>query len=148
MTDIRISHMHLLAVSLLVLPATSHAQAVQVPNGAALCLPAGATAPVPCGAARAGQTIRLRVATTSLPTGPITLLFAEENAAAGRAPARALLTVPGGRSLDGGYDVVVPRELCAGRAQANGNFDIQYLMSDVNQADGSGPSLGALTIAC
>ena len=88
------------------------------------------------------------MATTSLPTGPITLLFAEENAAAGRAPARALLTVPGGRSLDGGYDVVVPRELCAGRAQANGNFDIQYLMSDVNQADGSGPSLGALTIAC
>jgi hypothetical protein len=97
--------------------------------------------------ARAGQSIRLQVATTTLPPGPITLLFAEETAT-GRVPVRALLTVPGGRSLDGGYDVVVPRELCAGRTRASGNFEIQYLMSEINQAEGSGPSLGALTVAC
>ena len=147
MTHIRITTLALAATSLLALPTATQGQAGSAPKSAALCVTPGASAPAPCGAARAGQTIRLQVARTMLPPGPITLLFAEE-AVTGRAPVRALLTVPGGRSLDGGYDVVVPRELCAGRTQASGNFEIQYLMSEINQAEGSGPSLGALTVAC
>jgi len=147
MTDIRITPIALAAAGLLALPAAGHGQAGSAPKPVALCLPPGSPKPVNCGIARAGQSIRLQVATTTLPPGPITLLFAEETAT-GRVPVRALLTVPGGRSLDGGYDVVVPRELCAGRTQASGNFEIQYLMSEINQAEGSGPSLGALTVAC
>ena len=42
---------------------------------AALCIPPGSKAPVACGTAKAGQTIRLQVATTDLPIDPINLLF-------------------------------------------------------------------------
>ena len=147
MTHIRITLFALAATSLLALPTPTQGQSSTAPRSAALCVPPGASAPATCGAAIAGQTIRLQVATTTLPAGPITLLFAEEGAT-GRTPVRTILTVPGGRSLDGGYEVVVPRELCAGRGQASGNFEIQYLMSETNQEEGSGPSLGALTVAC
>ena len=51
-------------------------------------------------------------------------------------------------SRDGGYDVAVPRELCAGKASASERFDVQHLATDVNEDNGSGPSLGQLTVAC
>ena len=146
MTDsIRIATLVLAGVSLLALPTATPGQAGNAPKSVALCLPPGASGPTPCGAARAGQVIRLQVATTSLPTEPIRLLFVEESQA-GQAQRQANVTIAPDLSRDGGYEVVVPRELCAGRG--SGNFEIQNLMTEVNQAEGSGPSLGTLTVAC
>lgn len=116
-------------------------------DGAAQCLPANGGSPAPCATTRAGQTIRLLVSTTSLPTGPITLLFAEQSTD-GRPGLRTKTTLPGGVSRDGGYDVAVPRELCAGKGQVSERFDIQHLATDVNEDQDSGPSLGMLTVAC
>jgi hypothetical protein len=129
----------------LALPASAEAQAGNTPNSTALCLPPGATAPVACGSARAGQTIRLRIATTSLPTAPIQLVFTEE--VAGGQPARtASLTIAPERSRDGAYDVTVPRELCGRPGQAQ--FEIQHLMSTFNQSETTSRPLGSLTVAC
>jgi hypothetical protein len=116
------------------------------PKTAALCLPPGATAPVACGTARAGQTIRLLVATTDLPTGPIDLLFAEE-AAPGTAPRTASLTIPPTRSRDGSYDVDVPRELC-GPGRGAGMFEIQRITKTFSEEAVTPHSLGTLTVAC
>jgi hypothetical protein len=146
MTDsIRIATLALAGVGLLALPTATSGQAGATAKSAALCLPVGVSSPSPCGAARAGQAIRLQVATTSLPSGPIRLLFVEEPQA-GQAQRRANVIVAPELSRDGGYDIIVPRELCAGRA--GGNFEIQNLVTEVNQAEGSGPSLGMLTVAC
>lgn len=132
---------------LLQLPTSAAGQAGSTAKSAALCLPSGVAAPVACGTVRPGQTIRLRIATTSLPTGPINLLFAEE-APAGQAPRTAGLTIPPTRSRDGGYEVTVPATLCgAGPGQA-GQYEIQHLMSTYNQAETTRRSLGTLSIAC
>jgi hypothetical protein len=127
------------------LPALSPAQVAA--GGVAQCLPTNGGPPGPCATVRAGQTIRLLVSTTSLPVGPITLLFAEQSAD-GRPGLRTRTTLPEVASRDGGYDVAVPRELCAGKAAASERVDVQHLATDVNEDDGSGPSLGMLTVAC
>ena len=123
------------------------AQTSEQPKSVALCLPPGATTPVACGSARAGQTIRLQVATTSLPTGPIDLLFTEEGAA-GRAPRTASITIPPERSRDGGYEVTVPPQLCTAGRDRMGNFEIQHLMGTINESETIRRSLGTITIAC
>ena len=122
-------------------------QAAGTPTPTALCLPPGATRPVPCGTARAGQTIRLQVATTSLPTGPIRLMFTE-GSAAGQAPRSAEVTIAPTISRDGGYEVTVPREICAAGRDRMGSFQIQRLMSSYNQAETASIPLGTLTVAC
>ena len=116
-------------------------------GGVAQCLPANGGVASPCATVRPGQTIRLLVSTTSLPTGPITLLFAEFSAD-GRPAHATKTTLPAMVSRDGGYDVAVPRELCVGKASASERFDVQHLATDVNEDNGSGPSLGQLTVAC
>ena len=132
----------------LALPTSATGQAGRAPKSVALCLPPGTTTPVPCGPSRAGQTIRLRIATTSLPRGPIRLLFTEE-APAGQPPRTASLTIPPAISRDGGYEVTVPPQLCASAGRDRmGNFEIQRLMSTFNQSETTSESLGALTIAC
>jgi hypothetical protein len=131
---------------LLALPSEASAQATAATRSEATCLPPGGN-PAPCGTARAGQTIRLRIATTNMPTGPITLLFAEQ-AAPGQAPRSASLTIPPGRSRDGGYEVTVPRTLCVAARDRMGNFEIQRLMSTYNQSETTRDSLGTLTVAC
>ena len=136
----------LLATLPLAFPPTAQGQAGAAPKTAAICLPPGGQ-PVACGTARAGQTIRLRVATTNLPTGPITLLFAEQ-AAAGQAARSASLTIPPERSRDGGYDVPVPTTLCAGTRGTQAQYEIQHLMSTFNQSETVGAPLGTLTVAC
>jgi hypothetical protein len=103
-------------------PTSAFGQAGKAPKSLALCLPPGSLSPVACGTARAGQTIRLQVAKTSLPRGPI--------------------------SRDGGYDVPLPQSLCANSQDRLGNFEIQRLMSSYNQAETLAESLGMLTIAC
>ena len=134
------------SATLLALPSEASGQATAAPSSVAMCLPLGGK-PAPGGPARAGQTIRLRIATTNMPTGPITLLFAEETAP-GQAPKSASLTIPPGRSRDGGYEVTVPRALCAGTRERTGNFEIQHLMSTFNQSETTSDSLGTLTVAC
>ena len=131
----------------LALPNSAAGQAGKTPKSVAMCLPPGATTPVACGAARAGQTIRLQVARTSLPRGPISLLFSEESSD-GRVPRTASLTIPPAISRDGGYEVTLPRSLCANSQDRMGNFEIQRLMSSYNQAETSSESLGTLTVAC
>ena len=113
----------------------------QATPSAAMCLPAAGGTAAPCTPARPGQTIRLLVSSTSLPTGPITLLFA------GQSGARVRTTLPPAVSLDGGYDVPVPAELCSG-TRGPATFDVQHLETEVNREYGSGPSLGTLTVAC
>ena len=134
------------ALSLAFAPSAS-AQAGRTPKSVAMCLPAGAPAPVACGTARAGQTIRLRVATTSLPTGPINLLLTEE-AAAGQAARSASLVIPPEISRDGGYEVTLPPSLCASARDRSSSFEIQRLMSTYNQSETTAESLGTLTVAC
>jgi hypothetical protein len=131
----------------LALPTPASGQAGKTPKSVAMCLPPGATAPVPCGTARAGQTIRLRIATTNLPTGPINLVFTED-VASGQASRTAGLTIPPAISRDGGYEVTVPAALCASGRDRIGNFEIQHLMSTFNQAETTSNSLGTLTVAC
>ena len=131
----------------LALPTSAFGQAARTPKSAALCLPPGSLGPVACGTARAGQTIRLQVAKTSLPRGPISLRFSEERSD-GRAPRSASVTIPPSISRDGGYDVPVPQSLCANAQDRLGNFEIQRLMSSYNQAETVAESLGTLTIAC
>ena len=148
MTDrIGIATLALAGTMLLALPTPSFSQAGQTPKSVALCLPPGAKAPVNCGTARAGQTIRLQVATTRLPTGPINLLFTEE--AIGNQPARsASLTIAPTLSRDGSYEVTVPIALCRGGSDRTGNFEIQHLMSTFNEAEVTRQSLGTMTVAC
>ena len=123
------------------------AQAQEQPKTVALCLPPGAKAPVACGTARAGQPMNLVISTTSLPTGPVSLLFSEENAGS-RAPRTARTDVSAAAlNADGSYSVTVPRELC-GAGASQGQFEIQDLMSSFNQAENRSRSLGTLTIAC
>lgn len=131
----------------LALPTSAAGQAGKSPKSIAICLPPGGTAPVPCGTARAGQTIRLQLATTSLPRGPINLLFSEE-ATAGQAPRTASVIIPPSISRDGGYEVTVPSALCAAGRDRMGNFEIQHLMSTYNQAETISRSLGTVAIAC
>ena len=131
----------------LALPTSASGQAGKTPKTVAMCLPPGATSPVPCGTARPGQTIRLRIATTNLPTGPIKLVFTEE-AASGGASRTASLTIPPAISRDGGYEVTVPRALCAAGGERMGNYEIQHLMSTFNQAETTANSLGTLAVAC
>jgi len=131
----------------LALPNPAISQAGRAPKSAAMCLPPGATAPVACGTARAGQTIRLQVATTNLPTGPISLQFSEEGAD-GRPGRTASLVIPPAISRDGAYEVTVPAALCAGGRGQAGNFEIQHLMSTFNQSETIGRSLGTLAVAC
>jgi hypothetical protein len=146
MTDkIRILGPGLAGAILIALPSLALGQAAV--SGPAQCVPANGGPAAPCATARAGQTIRLLVSTTHLPTGPITLLFAEQSSD-GRGGLRTRTVLPGGVSRDGGYEVAVPRELCAGKAQSSERFDIQHLATQVNLDDGSGPSLGTLTVAC
>ena len=122
MPDItRIASLAIAGAVLALLPNQASGQGGATPKPAALCLPAGATTPVACGSARAGQTIRLQVATTSLPTGPISLLFAEAGAS-GQAARSANVIIPPARSRDGGYEVTVPRELCSRRPRPHGQF--------------------------
>ena len=132
---------------LLSLPTGAPGQAGKTPKPVALCLPPGATTPVNCGSARAGQTIRLQIASTIMPTGPIDLLFTEE-AGAGQSPRTARITIAPTRSRDGGYEVTVPRQLCASGRDRMGNFEIQHLMSTFNQAETTIRSLGTITVAC
>lgn len=113
---------------------------------AALCIPPGSKAPVACGTAKAGQTIRLQVATTDLPIDPINLLFTEQ-VAAGQAPRTASLTIPPDRSVDGSYDVNVPRELCGPGRQA-GSFEVQRILTTFSENAVTPQSLGTLTVAC
>lgn len=137
-----------LAGALLLAPSTSVvAQAARSPENVALCLPAGANGPVACGTVRAGQTIRLRVATTTLPTRLIRLEFSQQ-AAAGRPRRSANVIIPPAISRDGGYEVKVPEELCASAGDRLGNFEIQHLMSSDNQSETVRRSLGTITIAC
>jgi hypothetical protein len=144
--DTHIAGLILIGAGLLALPGAAQPQAGMTPKPVALCLPPGGK-PAPCAAARAGQTIRLQVATTNLPNGPIQLRFAEETS--GRQPPRAVsVTIPPVRSLDGGYDVRIPPEICAGGRSSQGQFEIQNLMSTYNQAETAVRSLGTLTIAC
>ena len=131
----------------LALPPPAISQAGKTPKSVAMCLPPGASAPVACGTARAGQTIRLRIATTSLPTSPINLLLTED-VAAGQAARSASLTIPALISRDGGYEVTLPPALCAGARDRMGSFEIQRLMSSYNQGETTAESLGTLTIAC
>jgi hypothetical protein len=143
--NLRVASLILLGAGLLVLSSAAWPQAGTSPKPAALCLPPGGK-PAPCGAASAGQTIRLQVATTNLPSGPIQLHFVEETS--GGQPSRAAdVTIPPVRSLDGGYEVRIPPELCAGRRSSQSQFEIQNLMSTFNQAE-TVRSLGTLTIAC
>ena len=123
------------------------AQAPKQPKSVAMCLPPGAKAPVACGTARAGQSMNLVISTTSLPSGPVSLLFSEESAD-GRAPRTARTDVSAAAlNADGSYSVTVPRELCGGAA-SQGNFEIQDLMSSFNQAAARPRPLGTLTVAC
>jgi hypothetical protein len=129
----------------LALPTSAFGQAGTTPKSVAMCLPPGAPEPVACGTARAGQTIRLRIATTSLPTGPINLLFMED-AATGQAARSVSLIVPPAISRDGGYEVTLPSTLCTtGRM---GNFEIQRVMSTYSEGETTRESLGTLTVAC
>ena len=123
------------------------AQAPKQPKNVALCLPPGAKAPVACGTARAGQPVNLVISTTRLPSGPVSLLFSEENAN-GRTPRTARTDVSAASlNADGSYSVTVPRELCRGGA-SQGQFEIQDLMSSFNQAEGRGRLIGTLVVAC
>ena len=143
----RTASLALSAALLLVLPTGASGQAGKSPKSVALCLPPGSTKPVSCGTARAGQTIRLQVATTSLPRGPINLMFTEE-VQASQVPRTASLTIAPTISRDGSYEVTVPRQLCTTGRDRMGNFEIQHLMSTFNQAETLSRSLGTLTIAC
>lgn len=145
--NIAIASLALCGALSLALPTAAFGQARKAPKSVAMCLPPGASSPVACGTARPGQTIRLRIATTSLPTGPISLSFSED-VAEGQAARTASLTIPPARSRDGGYEVTVPRTLCAGARDRMGNFEIQRLMSTYNQAETTSEPLGTLTIAC
>ena len=131
----------------LAIPTSAFSQGGKTPKSVAICLPPGAPAPVACGTTRAGQTIRLRVATTSLPTGPINLLLTED-VAAGQAARSASLTIPPAVSRDGGYEVTLPPTLCADARDRMGSFEIQRLMSTYNQSETAAESLGTLTVAC
>ena len=123
------------------------AQAPTQPKATALCIPPGAKAPVACGTARAGQSMNLVVSTTRLPSGPISLLFSEENAAGRPRTARTEVSATA-LNADGSYSVVVPRELCGRAAAGESNFEIQDLLSTFNQAEGRPRPLGTLKIAC
>ena len=147
MTDIRITTLALAATSLLALPTGSQGQAGKAAKPVALCLPPGSPTPVNCGTARAGQTIRLQVATTSLPRGPINLTFTEETDGS-QSPRTASLTIPPALSRDGTYEVTLPRTLCAAGRDKMGNFEIQHLMSAFNETEATRRSLGTMTIAC
>ena len=135
---------------LFILPAQAQSQAQPTPKPAALCLPPGGK-PTSCGTASAGQTIRLQLATTRLPTGPIQLRFAEESVA-GRSPRAAVVTVPPARSLDGGYEVRVPSELCAGARGSEAQFEIQMMTSDLQNSEsgagGHADSVGWFQMRC
>jgi hypothetical protein len=123
------------------------AQAQEQPKAEALCLPPGAKAPVACGTARAGQPMNLVISTTSLPTGPVSLLFSEENTG-GRAPRTARANVSAASlNDDGSYSVIVPRELC-GDGGNQGQYEIQDLMSSFNQAENRARPIGTVTVAC
>ena len=150
MTDfIRIAGVAFSGALLFGFPDSSEAQISRTPKALASCLPPGGR-PAPCGTARAGQTLRLQLATTILPTAPIRLRFVEE-APAGRSPRTAVVTVPPERSLDGGYEVTVPGELCAGSRSSEGQFEIQMLTSDLQNAEGAGgdaDSIGLFQMRC
>ena len=151
MTDVfRTAGLILPAALLLILPAPAQSQGRTTPKPVALCLPPGGK-PMPCGTASAGQTIRLQLATTSLPTGPIQLRFAEEPVP-GRSPRTALVTVPPARSIDGGYEVRVPSELCSGVRGSEGQFEIQMMTSDLQNSEsgaaGHADSIGWFQMRC
>lgn len=148
MPDIaRITSLALAGAFLSLMPGGALGQAGKTPKPVALCLPPGSPTPINCGTVRAGQTIRLQVATTSLPTGPIYLLFAEE-AQYNVASRTANLTIAPTISRDGGYDVTVPAALCAAGRGTTGIFEVQHLMSSPGDADTNRRSLGTVTIAC
>lgn len=146
MTNFRFASL-LLPAALLAIPTGAAGQAGKAPKTVALCLPPGSPKPEPCATSRAGQVIRLQVATTRLPRGPINLLFTEE-ATAGQTPRSASVTIAPAMSRDGSYEVTVPRQLCAASRDRMGNFEIQHLMSTYNQAETASRSLGTLTVAC
>lgn len=150
MTDIaRIASVAFSGALLIALPSSSEAQISQTTKTLAPCLPPGGR-PVPCGTARAGQTLRLQLATTSLPSAPIQVRFVEE-APAGRAPRMATVIVPPERSLDGGYEVMVPGELCVGSRASEGQFEIQMLTSNIQNAENTGGdanSIGWFQMRC
>jgi hypothetical protein len=136
-----------LCAALAAASASLPAQAQEPPKAAALCLPPGAKAPVACGTARAGQPMNLVISTTSLPTGPVSLLFREENTG-GRAPRTARTNVSAASlNDDGSYSVIVPRELCGGGG-SQGQYEIQDLMSSFNQAENRARPIGTVTVAC
>jgi hypothetical protein len=126
-------------------PAT--AQPAPTAKPAALCVPPGASEFAPCAPARAGQTIRLQVATTDLPTSAINLLFTEQ-AAAGQPARTATETIPASVSRDGSYEVTVPRELCASRPGSTGSFEVQHVFTAFSEGAVTPKSLGWLTVAC
>jgi hypothetical protein len=138
------------AALLLSMPGSVQSQQRSNPKPVALCLPPGGK-PSPCGTANAGQTIRVQLATTSLPTGPIQLRFAEEPVA-GRTPRTAMVTVPPARSIDGGYEVKVPSELCTGARGSEGQFEIQMMTSDLQNSEtgaaGHADSIGWFQMRC
>lgn len=132
---------------LLAFPTSTAAQSGETNENDAICLPPGGTGPVACGIARAGQTIRLRVATTRLPTAPIRLVFSEEGAI-GQPARSADVMVPPNLSRDGGYEVPVPEELCSTGRNRTGKFEIQRVMDGLDQASSFRRSLGTITVAC
>lgn len=143
----RIASLLVAGAFLALVPREASAQAGTLPKPVALCLPPGSPTPVNCGTARAGQTIRLQVATTSLPTGPIKLLFTEETQGS-QAARTADVTIAPTASRDGGYDVTIPTALCVAADSRMGNFEIQHLMSSLDDGETPRRSLGTMTIAC
>lgn len=151
MTDVfRTAGLVLPGALLLILPAPAQSQGRTTPKPVALCLPPGGK-PIPCGTVRAGQTMRLQLATTSLPTGPIQLRFTEEPVA-GRSPRTAMVTVAPVRSVDGGYEVTVPAELCSGVRGSESQFEIQMMTSDLQNSEsgaaGHADSIGWFQMRC
>lgn len=142
-----IARLALIPALSLALPTSAFAQAGKPPKSVAVCLPPGAPGPVACGTARAGQTIRLRIATTSLPTSPISLLIIEDGAV-GQAARSASLVIAPEVSRDGGYEVTLPQTLCANARDRMGNFDIQRLTRGNGDGETTSESLGTLSVAC
>ena len=66
MTNFRFASL-LLPAALLAIPTGAAGQAGKAPKTVALCLPPGSPKPEPCATSRAGQVIRLQVATTRDP---------------------------------------------------------------------------------
>lgn len=114
------------------------------PKISILCLPPSGTKPVPCPTAVAGSTLRLALEGSN-DAAPGAIVFTE--VVSGRKPKVARVTVSAdSRASDGAYLITVPRHLCT--KDKMGNYEIQHLMSQYNQAESAPRSIGTLTITC